>query len=268
MKRIYLFILPVIFLFGCAADTASKPVDAAMNRGVQDTSFEEGLEYFQQGLDARQQGDSETARQAFGRACRHFIEVDAPCRSIMQDATEKLKKTITISGFEYAPRKSFELLVVYLEMQNAYIERDVETLRDMAVLIDAAYQEVQQATVTEKQNRLEALGQEVTQKSEEIQKQGQEDIFEVYPTIYVVKKGDTLPGIAARHEIYNDSFMWPLIYKANRDQIKDPKTIYVGQDLKIPREMTMEEIIEARREAGAPEPEKIPKEANIPRRKK
>jgi hypothetical protein len=38
--------------------------------------------------------------------------------------------------------------------------------------------------------------------------------------------------------------------------------------LKIPRDITVEEIIEARREAGAPEPEKIPKEAYVPRRKK
>ncbi|MCK7515438.1 MAG: LysM peptidoglycan-binding domain-containing protein [Desulfobacterales bacterium] len=82
----------------------------------------------------------------------------------------------------------------------------------------------------------------------------------------MVKKGDTLPSIAARHEIYNDSFMWPLIYKANRDQIKDPKVLYAGQDLKIPREMTIEEIVEARREAGAPEPEKIPKDAYIAER--
>ncbi|MBN2297358.1 MAG: LysM peptidoglycan-binding domain-containing protein [Deltaproteobacteria bacterium] len=268
MKRIYLCILPVFFFIGCAANTASKPVDAAMDRGVQEESFEKGIEYVKQGLDARQDGDTETARQAFIKACRHFDEEDAFCRTIMYDATAKLKKNITMSGFEYAPKKSFELLVVYLEMQNAYIDRDIESLRNSEVLFNATYQEVQQATVTEKQKRLEELGQEVTQKSEEIQKQAQEDIFEVYPTIYVVKKGDTLPSIAARHEIYNDSFMWPLVYKANRDQIKDPKTIYVGQDLKIPREMTMEEMIEARREAGAPEPEKIPKEANIPKRKK
>ena len=195
MKRMYLLILPVMFLLGCAFGSGSKPVDAAMNSSVQDNSFEKGLEYLQQGIEASQDGDREAARQAFSMASRHFFEEDTPGRLIMQDATVKLKKTVTISGFEYAPKKSFELLVVYLEMQNAYVERDVETLRNMAVLIDAAYQEVQQATVTEKQKRLEELGQKITQKSEEIHKQGQEDIFEVYPTIYVVKKGDTLPGI-------------------------------------------------------------------------
>ena len=153
-------------------------------------------------------------------------------------------------------------------MQNAYMDRETKVLVGLDAEFNAMYQDAQQKTVEEKQKRLEELGQEVTEKSEEIQKQAQEDIFEVYPTIYVVKKGDSLPSIAARHEIYNDSYMWPLVYKANRDQIKDPKIIYVGQDLKIPREITMEEIIEARREAGAPAPEKIPKDAYIPKRKK
>jgi len=268
MKKICLCILPIFLFLGCASNTASIPGDAAMDRGVQEDSFEKGLQYVKQGLDARQDGDTEAARQAFIKAFRHFDEEDTFSRSLMYAATAKLKKIITMSGFEYAPKKSFELLVVYLEMQNAYIDRDMKSFKDIEILFNSVYQEVQQTTVTEKQKRLEELGQEVTLKSDEIQKQAQEDIFEVYSTIYVVKKGDTLPGIAARHEIYNDSFMWPLVYKANRDQIKDPKIIYVGQDLKIPREITMEEIIEARREAGAPEPEKIPKEAFIPRRNK
>jgi len=268
MKRICLWVVPVLFLLGCAANTAPIQTDASMGRDTQEDSFEKGFEYIKQGIDSKQDGDIEAARQAFIKACRHFDEEDAMFRSIMEVETEKLRKIITMSGFEYVPKKSFELFVVYLEMQNASICRDKDSLSSLAGQFNVLYQDVLQATVDEKQKRLEELGQEVTQKRDEIQKQAQEDIFEVYPTIYVVRKGDTLPGIAARHEIYNDSFMWPLVYKANRDQIKDPKTIYVGQDLKIPREMTIEEIIEARREAGAPDPLKIPKEANIPKRKK
>jgi nucleoid-associated protein YgaU len=138
----------------------------------------------------------------------------------------------------------------------------------MAVTFKTTYQDVQQKTAEEKQKHLEELGTEITQKREEIQKSSEPALLEAYPAIYVVKKGDTLPSIAARHEIFNDSFMWPLIYKANRDQIKDPKVLYAGQDLKVPRDMTTEEIIEARREAGAPEPEKIPKDAYVPKGKK
>jgi nucleoid-associated protein YgaU len=45
------------------------------------------------------------------------------------------------------------------------------------------------------------------------------------PTSYTVRRGETLPQIAARNEIYNDASLWPLIYRANRDQIRDPKQL-------------------------------------------
>jgi len=268
MKRVSPFILLVVLFFGCASSGTPGPSDTAVENELKGDSFEKGIEYVKQGIEAREEGEKEAARKAFVKAGRQFDEADDEIRSLMNTTTSTLKKIISMSGFEYAPKKSFELLVLYLEMQNAYMDRDTQALYNLEVEFKAAYEEVRQTTVEEKQKRLEELGQEVSEKSADIQKQAQEDIFEVYTTIYVVKKGDTLPSIAARHEIYNDSYMWPLVYKANRDQIKDPKIIYVGQDLKIPREITMEEIIEARREAGAPEPEKIPKEAYIPRRKK
>ena len=52
---------------------------------------------------------------------------------------------------------------------------------------------------------------------------------------YKVKKGETLNDIAKRREIFNDQFMWPLIYKANRDKIKDADLIYPGQVFDIDR---------------------------------
>jgi len=63
---------------------------------------------------------------------------------------------------------------------------------------------------------------------------------------YRVRSGENLFAIAARRKVYNDSLLWPLIYKANRDQIKDPQQIYPGQILTIPREVTDEEKEEAR----------------------
>lgn len=55
------------------------------------------------------------------------------------------------------------------------------------------------------------------------------------PSSYTVRRGETLPQIAARAEIYNDSSLWSLIYRANRDQIRDPKRLWPGQVLSIPR---------------------------------
>jgi nucleoid-associated protein YgaU len=69
------------------------------------------------------------------------------------------------------------------------------------------------------------------------------------PTQYTVAEGETLWTIAARKEIYLDSLLWPLIYKANRDQIKDPRQIYPGQVLNIPRDTSETEKEEAREKA-------------------
>ncbi|MDY0383572.1 LysM peptidoglycan-binding domain-containing protein [Trichlorobacter sp.] len=70
------------------------------------------------------------------------------------------------------------------------------------------------------------------------------------PASYSVRRGETLPQIAARPEIYNEAGLWPLIYRANRDQVRDPYQLWPGQVLKIPRSYSREEAVEARRQAG------------------
>lgn len=72
----------------------------------------------------------------------------------------------------------------------------------------------------------------------------------VAPTSYTVHRGETLPQIAGRSEIYNQASLWPIIYRANRDQIRDPKHLWPGQVLKIPRNFSREEAGEAKRYSG------------------
>jgi len=67
------------------------------------------------------------------------------------------------------------------------------------------------------------------------------------PAAYTVRRGETLPQIAARPELYNDAALWPLIYRANRDQIRDPYQLWPGQVLKIPRNFSRDEALDARR---------------------
>lgn len=70
------------------------------------------------------------------------------------------------------------------------------------------------------------------------------------PVVQVkVGEGETLSNISARQEVYGDPLLWPLVYKANRDQIKDPMQIFPGQTLIIPRDKTDDEKEAAREEA-------------------
>lgn len=64
---------------------------------------------------------------------------------------------------------------------------------------------------------------------------------------HTVKRGETLPQIAAKQEVYGDSSLWPLIYRANRDQISNPAILWPGQVLRIPRNFDKSDISEARR---------------------
>lgn len=63
---------------------------------------------------------------------------------------------------------------------------------------------------------------------------------------YIVGNGETLWSIAARSNIYADALLWPLLYQANRDQIRDPRQIYPGQTLSIPRNASEAQKEEAR----------------------
>jgi LysM repeat protein len=59
---------------------------------------------------------------------------------------------------------------------------------------------------------------------------------------YQVVRGDSLWSIAGKQEVYDNPYEWPLIYKANRDQIKDADLIYPGQDFSINRNPAAAEL--------------------------
>ncbi|MDH3355318.1 MAG: LysM peptidoglycan-binding domain-containing protein [Chromatiales bacterium] len=61
-------------------------------------------------------------------------------------------------------------------------------------------------------------------------------------TSYMVERGDNLWTISGKENVYGNPYQWPLIYKANRAQIKDADLIYPGQDLSIVHGMSDAEI--------------------------
>jgi nucleoid-associated protein YgaU len=66
---------------------------------------------------------------------------------------------------------------------------------------------------------------------------------------YAVGDGENLWTISAQPEVYGEGLLWPLLYQANRDQIKDPRQIFPGQSLSIRRDMTEAELEDARQRA-------------------
>lgn len=66
---------------------------------------------------------------------------------------------------------------------------------------------------------------------------------------WTVRRGESLPLIASRPEVFGDSNLWPLLYRANRDQIRDPRHIWPGQVLRVPKNLGRDDFAEARRYA-------------------
>lgn len=53
-----------------------------------------------------------------------------------------------------------------------------------------------------------------------------------YTQWHEVKSGETLSKIAQQY--YGDASLYPKIFEANKDVLKDPNLIRVGQKLRIP----------------------------------
>lgn len=66
---------------------------------------------------------------------------------------------------------------------------------------------------------------------------------------YTVVRGDSLWKISGRAEIYDDPYRWPLIFKANADQIRDADLIYPGQVFTIDMNPSPDEVAAAVRHA-------------------
>jgi len=127
----------------------------------------------------------------------------------------------------------------------------------MALIAIREITEIIKTRIIEEKKREEAIDKRIQLKKEELEKKYR------FPSYHIVANGEELWEIAKYKNIYNDPYQWPLIYKANRDQIKDPQLIYQGQVLLIPRNSSAEEIEHARTKAGAMESNVFPNKGAV-----
>ena len=91
-----------------------------------------------------------------------------------------------------------------------------------------------------KMNKISALPEFFDKVHNKMQKDLDEWIDAPPVISYKVVTGDCLWNIAKKKEHYGNGFAWPVIYKANREKIKNPDLIYPAQEFSIPP-LTQEE---------------------------
>ncbi|HKL25793.1 MAG TPA: LysM peptidoglycan-binding domain-containing protein [Desulfuromonadales bacterium] len=115
-----------------------------------------------------------------------------------------------------------------------------------------AAEEARQRAAEEARIKAAAAAEEKSREVKPEPQQPSPEPVEIQPVAtYLVGEGETLWTIAAQPSVYGDGHLWPLLYQANRDQIKNPREIFPGQTLSIRRDLSPEEIEEAREKAKA-----------------
>lgn len=182
--------------------------------------------------------------------------------SIAEKSLEKAESAFESRNYTLA-RQNAELSLQLSQELPKLLEEKMQEAQNPAANVADLEKAARQAQTLLEKAQLEAANiiADAKRKAEAITAAALEKRF---PTSYTVRSGDKMNIIAARREIYNDSYQWPLIYKANRDQIRDPHVLFVGQQLVIPRKVSIEEVREARRQAGAAEPFDPPADAFHP----
>lgn len=231
LKRLLLIVFIVAALSGCAKPPVAELEDA---RSVVDHAYASGA-----------------ARHAPGEYQLASSALMAAEQQVRDGDFRKALRTLAL-----ARRYSSEALNITLERKK------------QLALEQQRLAEQQRLEQLQKEQELEKIRQEQEKRLQEQQKQAarlaaqkaaeKEVVVKKTPPAppepvlldrVEVRPGENLATLAARPDVYKDALLWPLIYKANRDQIKNPQEIFAGQIFVIPRDKSRDDADAARQEA-------------------
>ena len=120
---------------------------------------------------------------------------------------------------------------------NVSYQKQIESVEETAqertqVEVKPSRAETSPTTGADEAARQESTEIEIVKKSP--QSPIKNDAAQTVLTTYVVRPGDNLSRIAGYDFIYGDRNLWKKIYEANKDKLKSPDKVVVGQKLIIP----------------------------------
>jgi len=185
------------------------------------------------------QHELQNARQALANAFAVGAAESAETEYLAAQAALRQAEQLVHAGQYQAAR---ELL--------PYATAQARRASEQAVAAKQALAKQQALLAEERQRRLEKQEQSTQQPRHEIEAPPAVKKPVQKLSSYTVTSEESLWMIAGKAEVYADAMLWPLLYKANRDQIKDPRKVFPGQTLTIPRSTTRQDLDDARKEAA------------------
>jgi len=251
-------IVGLIAFSGCAYKPPVEIADAeaALAKAKEECAEDYVPEDFQKAQDKMKETQDWSAQEK-GKESRNAAlevialsnEIEKKTAEVQEEAKVKAEGSVdkakaAIADAERA--KAAQYASALLSEAKNLLARAEETMEDecaylrVAQLADSSAAKAGQAKLAaeEEIRRIE----ERRRAEEEARRRAEEEALRARPRNWVVEKGECLWKIAEYEKIYSDPFQWPLIYDANKDQIKDPDLIFPDQNFAIPRDVPEEQV--------------------------
>jgi nucleoid-associated protein YgaU len=146
-------------------------------------------------------------------------------REAAEEALEEAAEARSRAAREAADKRKAQAQARAAEARARAAEQKAEAAEKAAAEAEAKAEEIERE---QRLANIAAAREEAMRKARE-----HAEAAEARARVYVVKSGDSLSKIAK--ELLGDASRWREIFEANKDQIKDPNLIRVGQELRIPK---------------------------------
>lgn len=157
---------------------------------------------------------------------------------------KRVLRTPDVSKGDYYTAEEFKKLSK--EQRNTYCDQLASELDNQSKNAEAANQKVAEANqkAADLESELASYDAQIAQLQAQIAElEAKKAEKPPEPEQYTVVKGDCLYKISGYEKIYNDPVKWPVLYRANRDKIKDPNLIYPDWVLVVPRGLPTEWVV-------------------------
>ncbi len=203
----------------------------------------------------------------------------------IEEAKALISKAESMEAQKYVPdmlaNAKSSLLTSENYLQSKEYRESLKSAEDAINYAKSSISQIEDIKRKEEEARLAKLKEVPTQEvstQTNIPSEGPYKIWKSYTVRLIPERRDCLWRIAEYKFIYNDPWKWPIIYKANKKQIKDPDLIYPGQNFNIPEldkngnpvlieeGVKTEKVIKEIREEKVPEPQNEGEQENAEKR--
>lgn len=250
-------------LYGCVKPPIKEIADAevalaaARSSGAEKYLMEEYKDVEKKLGEARLMAEEQKYKIARGLALESADEawrVKSQAERVKGKARKDAEKALAIThkaiceleekrAIKYDIEEYMAILNLFREVQKEYDEERylqvIEKAESITQRCNALQKKVREIDAQQKSEDLRFEKRKQLKKTEGLveEKKKKLEIIE-----HVVQFGECLWKICQEAQVYNNPLIWPIVYKANRSQIRDPDLIYPGQRFIIPRELPEDQI--------------------------